>query len=62
MSAELTVELMKQGAMMTVLGTLVSAFTWPTTLLSALDFIDSKWSIAIDRCNNDINYQYQDQF
>ena len=50
-------ELMKQGAMMTVLGTLVSAFAWPTTLLAAIDFIDSKWSIAIDRFNNDTNFR-----
>lgn len=47
---------MKQGAMLTVLGTLVSALAWPTTLLSALDFIDSTWSIAIDRCCNHDNY------
>ncbi|ONK58827.1 uncharacterized protein A4U43_C08F150 [Asparagus officinalis] len=49
LKSKLTMELMKQGAMMTMLGTLVSALAWPTTLFSALDFIDSKWSIAIDR-------------
>ncbi|XP_038974736.1 transmembrane and coiled-coil domain-containing protein 4-like [Phoenix dactylifera] len=49
LTTKMTTELVKQGAMMTVLSTLVSALAWPTTLLSATDFIDSKWSIAIDR-------------
>ncbi|XP_073102450.1 uncharacterized protein [Elaeis guineensis] len=49
LTAKITTELVKQGAMMTVLSTLVSALAWPTTLLSATDFIDSKWLIAIDR-------------
>jgi hypothetical protein len=43
-------ELMKQGAMRTVLSGLLAAFAWPATLLAATDFIDSKWSVAIDRC------------
>lgn len=42
--------LMKQGAMMTVLSTLLTALAWPATLLAATDFIDSKWTIALDRC------------
>lgn len=42
-------ELMKQGAMRTVLSGLLAAFAWPATLLAATDFIDSKWSVAIDR-------------
>ncbi|KAL2246511.1 UNVERIFIED_CONTAM: Transmembrane and coiled-coil domain-containing protein 4 [Sesamum indicum] len=42
-------EVMKRGAMMTVLGTLTAALAWPATLLSLTDFIDSKWTIAIDR-------------
>ena len=42
-------ELMKQGAMRTVLSDL-AAFAWPATLLAATDFIDCKWSVAIDRC------------
>ncbi|URE45192.1 transmembrane and coiled-coil domain-containing protein [Musa troglodytarum] len=50
-TSQVTKELMKRGAMMTVLGTLVTAVSWPTTLLSATKFIDSKWSIAIDRSN-----------
>uniref|UniRef100_A0A0A9E5Z1 Uncharacterized protein n=1 Tax=Arundo donax TaxID=35708 RepID=A0A0A9E5Z1_ARUDO len=43
-------ELMKQGPMRTVLSGLLAAFAWPATLLVATDFIDSKWSVAIDRC------------
>ncbi|CAL9119797.1 unnamed protein product [Musa acuminata var. zebrina] len=50
-TSKVTKELMKRGAMMTVLSTLVTAVSWPTTLLSATKFIDSKWSIAIDRSN-----------
>lgn len=45
----IAMELMKQGAMMTVLSTLLAALAWPATLLAATDFIDSKWTIAIDR-------------
>lgn len=43
-------ELMKQGAMMTVLHTLLTALAWPAALLTITDFIDSTWSIAVDRC------------
>ncbi|XP_045804152.1 transmembrane and coiled-coil domain-containing protein 4-like isoform X1 [Trifolium pratense] len=42
-------ELMRGGAMMTVLSTLVAALAWPATLVTAFDLIDSKWAIAIDR-------------
>ncbi|GAU37671.1 hypothetical protein TSUD_209600 [Trifolium subterraneum] len=45
------IALMKQGAMMTVLSTLVTALAWPAALLAATDFIDSKWTIAINRSN-----------
>ncbi|KAG1362234.1 transmembrane and coiled-coil domain-containing protein 4 [Cocos nucifera] len=48
-TSSVTMGLMKQGAMLTVLSTLVSALAWPATLLAATDFIDSKWSMAIDR-------------
>lgn len=41
--------MMKKGAMMTVLSSLMTALAWPTTLLSLTNFIDSKWTIAIDR-------------
>lgn len=43
-------ELMREGAMQTVLSGIISAFAWPATLVAAADFIDSTWSIAIDRC------------
>lgn len=49
-------ELMKQGAMMTVLGTLVTALAWPATLLSVTNFIDSKWTIAVDRYSLSLKY------
>jgi hypothetical protein len=46
---EIVSELMRGGAMMTVLSTLVAALAWPATLVTAFDLIDSKWAIAIDR-------------
>lgn len=49
LTSRLALELMKQGAMRTVLSGLLAAFAWPATLLAATDFIDSKWSVAIDR-------------
>ncbi|CAN6314308.1 unnamed protein product [Urochloa humidicola] len=49
LTSRLAMELMKQGAMRTVLSGLLAAFAWPATLLAATDFIDSKWSVAIDR-------------
>ncbi|KAI9081281.1 hypothetical protein K1719_036781 [Acacia pycnantha] len=49
LTSRLAMELMKRGAMMTVLSTLFTALAWPATLLAATDFIDSKWAIAIDR-------------
>ena len=48
-SVGIALGLMKHGAMMTVLSTLLTALAWPATLIAATDFIDSKWSIAIDR-------------
>ncbi|KAJ8642226.1 hypothetical protein MRB53_018920 [Persea americana] len=48
-TSSLTLGLMKQGAMVTVLSTLVTALAWPAALLSATNFIDSKWTIAVDR-------------
>ncbi|GKB11828.1 transmembrane and coiled-coil domain-containing protein 4-like protein isoform X2 [Tanacetum coccineum] len=41
--------MMKQGAMMTVLSSHLSALALPTTLLTLTDIIDIKWSIAVDR-------------
>lgn len=34
---------------MTVLSGLLTALAWPAALLSVTDFIDSKWTIAVDR-------------
>lgn len=48
--------LMKQGAMMTVLSTLLTALAWPATLLALTDFIDSKWTIAVDRYSFDCKF------
>lgn len=42
-------EMMKHGAMMTVLSTLLTALAWPATLLYLTDIIDSKWTIALNR-------------
>ncbi|KAL5184059.1 Transmembrane and coiled-coil domain-containing protein 4 [Glycine soja] len=44
-------ELMKRGAMMTVLSSLLTALAWQAALLAATDFINSKWTIAINRSN-----------
>uniref|UniRef100_A0A0E0M9N7 DUF726 domain-containing protein n=1 Tax=Oryza punctata TaxID=4537 RepID=A0A0E0M9N7_ORYPU len=49
LASRFAIELMREGAMQTVLSGIVSAFAWPAYLVSAADFIDSKWSIAIDR-------------
>ncbi|KAF7809682.1 transmembrane and coiled-coil domain-containing protein 4-like isoform X1 [Senna tora] len=49
LTSRLAMELMTRGAMMTVLSSLLTALAWPAALLSATDFIDSKWAIAIDR-------------
>ncbi|KAJ9564414.1 hypothetical protein OSB04_000380 [Centaurea solstitialis] len=46
---KITLELMKQGAMMTVLSSLLAALALPATLVTMADIIDSKWSIAVDR-------------
>ncbi|KAG2537030.1 transmembrane and coiled-coil domain-containing protein 4-like [Panicum virgatum] len=49
LASRVALELMREGAMQTVLSGIVSAFAWPATLVSAADFIDSKWTVAIDR-------------
>ncbi|XP_027942603.1 transmembrane and coiled-coil domain-containing protein 4-like isoform X1 [Vigna unguiculata] len=49
LTSQVTIRLMKDGAMMTVLSSLVTALAWPTTLLATFDIIDSKWAIAVDR-------------
>ncbi|GMI76959.1 hypothetical protein like AT4G36210 [Hibiscus trionum] len=49
LTSSIAMELMRQGAMMTVLSSLVAALALPAVLLSATSFIDSKMSIAVDR-------------
>ncbi|KAH1223978.1 Zinc finger CCCH domain-containing protein 44 [Glycine max] len=49
LSSRIATELMKQGAKMTVLHALLTALAWPAALLAATEFIDSTWTIAIDR-------------
>ncbi|XP_059438341.1 uncharacterized protein LOC132171127 isoform X1 [Corylus avellana] len=49
LTSSIALGLMKQGAMMTVLSTLLTALAWPAVLLAATDFIDSKWTIAVNR-------------
>ncbi|KAL8091429.1 transmembrane and coiled-coil domain-containing protein STS1-like isoform X2 [Apium graveolens] len=49
LKSRLAMTLMQQGAMMTVLSSLLTALVWPAALLTLTDFIDSKWSIAVDR-------------
>ncbi|GFQ07675.1 uncharacterized membrane protein f35d11.3 [Phtheirospermum japonicum] len=49
LTSKIAVEVMKRGAMMTVLHGLMTALAWPTALLALTDFIDSQWTIAIDR-------------
>ena len=47
--AGITIKLMKQGEMLTILSTLVDSLAWIFALLSATNFIDRKWSIVMDR-------------
>ncbi|KAM3408979.1 hypothetical protein ACQJBY_001793 [Aegilops geniculata] len=49
LASRFAMELMREGAMQTVLSGIISAVAWPATLVAAADFIDSTWSIAIDR-------------
>lgn len=42
-------EMMKHGAMMTVLSTLLTALAWPATFIYLIDIIDSKWTVALNR-------------
>ncbi|XP_035551321.1 transmembrane and coiled-coil domain-containing protein 4-like isoform X2 [Juglans regia] len=49
LASRLALQLMKEGAMMTVLSTLVAALALPATLVTASDLIDSQWAIAVDR-------------
>ncbi|XP_019172387.1 PREDICTED: transmembrane and coiled-coil domain-containing protein 4-like [Ipomoea nil] len=49
LTSSIALELMKRGAMMTVLSSFLTALAWPATLLALTHFIDSEWTIAVDR-------------
>ncbi|KAJ4702046.1 Transmembrane and coiled-coil domain-containing protein 4-like [Melia azedarach] len=49
LTSKIAMTLMKEGAMQTVISSLLTAFSMPATLLQASDLIDSKWAIAVDR-------------
>ncbi|KAK1363507.1 Transmembrane and coiled-coil domain-containing protein 4 [Heracleum sosnowskyi] len=49
LASSLAYTFMQQGAMLTVLNSLVTALIWPAALLSLTSFIDIKWSVAVDR-------------
>ncbi|XP_042025195.1 transmembrane and coiled-coil domain-containing protein 4-like isoform X2 [Salvia splendens] len=49
LTSALAMEMMKHGAMMTVLSSLLVALAWPATFLYLIDIIDSKWTIALNR-------------
>ncbi|KAK1606897.1 hypothetical protein QYE76_030570 [Lolium multiflorum] len=49
LASRVALELVREGAMQTVLSGIISAFAWPAAIITAAEFIDSKWSIAIDR-------------
>ncbi|KAL6642836.1 hypothetical protein ACP70R_021017 [Stipagrostis hirtigluma subsp. patula] len=51
LASRVALELMREGAMQTVLSGVISAFAWPATLVSAAEFIDSKFTVAIDRAD-----------
>ncbi|KAH7521099.1 hypothetical protein JRO89_XSUnG0113100 [Xanthoceras sorbifolium] len=48
LTSKVAMELMKEGAMMTILSTLLAALALPATLVTAADLIDSQWAIAVD--------------
>ncbi|KAJ0096841.1 hypothetical protein Patl1_29037 [Pistacia atlantica] len=48
LTSSIAMGLMKQGAMLTVLNSLLVALAWPATLVLAADLIDSKWTIAVN--------------
>ncbi|KAI9200824.1 hypothetical protein LWI28_013800 [Acer negundo] len=49
LTSRVTIELMKEGAMMTVLSALLTALALPAALVTASDLIDSQWTVAVDR-------------
>ncbi|KAK1556036.1 hypothetical protein Q3G72_034898 [Acer saccharum] len=51
LTSRVTIELMKEGAMMTVLSALLTALALPAALVTASDLIDSQWTVAVNRSN-----------
>ncbi|WCJ35149.1 hypothetical protein M5689_016416 [Euphorbia peplus] len=51
LASKIAVQFMTEGAMLTVLSSLVTALAIPAALLSATDFIDSQWAVAADRAD-----------
>ncbi|GKU90043.1 hypothetical protein SLEP1_g4091 [Rubroshorea leprosula] len=49
LTSRVAMELMKDGAMLTVLSTLLTALAMPATVVAAADIIDSNWAVAVDR-------------
>ncbi|KAK6939404.1 Protein of unknown function DUF726 [Dillenia turbinata] len=49
LTSTIAMELLKDGAMLTVLSTLLAALALPASLLTATHFIDSQWAIELDR-------------
>ncbi|KAL9234712.1 hypothetical protein vseg_009550 [Gypsophila vaccaria] len=48
-ASKITTQLIGLGAMLTVIGAVMTALAVPTALISASDIIDSKWAISLDR-------------
>ncbi|KAJ9166023.1 hypothetical protein P3X46_020824 [Hevea brasiliensis] len=51
LASKIAMQLMTEGAMLTVLSSLLTALALPAALLAATDLIDSKWAIAVDRAD-----------
>ncbi|GAQ81863.1 hypothetical protein KFL_000930090 [Klebsormidium nitens] len=49
--ANLTAEIVKKGAMMTVLQGLLLAVAWPAAIVGALNGIENKWAVVINRAD-----------
>ncbi|KAH9626557.1 hypothetical protein KSS87_005537 [Heliosperma pusillum] len=48
-ASKITTQLISVGAMLTVIGAVMTALAVPAALISASDIIDSKWAVALDR-------------
>uniref|UniRef100_A0ACD5U4W1 Uncharacterized protein n=1 Tax=Avena sativa TaxID=4498 RepID=A0ACD5U4W1_AVESA len=47
LASRVALELVREGAMQTILSGIISAFAWPGTIITAAEFIDSIWAIMI---------------